>query len=220
MTGAQTRSILCFGDSNTHGTRAMRDQGDRGRHAKGQRWPDIMAAQLGAAWDVVAEGHPGRTAVFDDPIEGTHKNGLRCLQALLESHRPLDLVIVMLGTNDLKARFNASASDISLGLQRLVVDICRSDSGAEGAAPQVLLAAPVPIVETGALADIFAGGAAKSLAVPALLQQVAARQGVGFVELGAVASVDLIDGIHLDEAAHVSIGAAMADAVARQFPTP
>lgn len=213
----QTRNILCFGDSNTHGTRSMRDMGDRRRFAKGQRWPDIMAAQLGGAWDVVAEGHPGRTAVFDDPIEGTHKNGLRCLQALLESHRPLDLVIVMLGTNDLKARFNATANDIALGIQRLVIEIRRSDSGPDGVAPQVLLAAPVPIVESGALADIFAGGAAKSQAVPALLQQVAVRQSVGFAEMGAVASVNPTDGIHLDEAAHAAMAAAMADAVNRQF---
>ena len=218
MTQMQTRSILCFGDSNTHGTRSMRDMAERRRFGKGQRWPDIMAAQLGEAWDVVAEGHPGRTAVFDDPIEGTHKNGLRCLQALLESHRPLDLVIVMLGTNDLKARFNATANDIALGIQRLVVEIRRSDSGPDGAAPQVLLASPVPIVETGALADIFAGGAAKSKAVPALLQQVAGRLGVGFAEMGAVASINLTDGIHLDEAAHAAMGAAMADAVALQFP--
>ena len=213
----QTRSILCFGDSNTHGTRAMRDMDDRRRFAKNQRWPDIMAALLGDTWEVVAEGHPGRTAVFDDPIEGAHKNGLRCLQALLESHRPLDLIIIMLGTNDLKARFNVTASDIALGLQRLVVEIRRCDSGPEGAAPQVLLAAPVPIDETGALADIFAGGAAKSQAVPALLQQVAARQGVGFAEMGTVATVDPIDGIHLDAGAHAAIGAAMAADVTKQF---
>ena len=125
----------------------MRDMDDRRRFAKILRWPEVMAALLGDTWEVVAEGHPGRTAVFDDPIEGAHKNGLRCLQALLESHRPLDLVIVMLGTNDLKARFNATASDIALGLQRLVVEIRRCDSGPDGAAPQVLLAAPVPIVK-------------------------------------------------------------------------
>lgn len=195
----------------------MRDLADRRRFAKNLRWPDIMATQLGESWDVVAEGHPGRTAVFDDPIEGEHKNGLRSLQALLESHRPLDLVIVMLGTNDLKARFNATANDIVLGIQRLALEIRRSDSGPNGAAPQVLLAAPVPIVEAGALAEIFAGGAAKSQLVPALLQQVAARHRIGFVEMGAVAEVDLTDGVHLDEAAHAAMGVAATSAVRGQF---
>ncbi|MEP5088996.1 MAG: SGNH/GDSL hydrolase family protein [Paracoccaceae bacterium] len=213
MSVMQTRSILCFGDSNTHGTRAMRDLGDRIRFDKGRRWPDIMATRLGDGWEVIAEGHPGRTAVFDDPIEGTHKNGLRSLHALLESHRPLDLVIIMLGTNDLKARFNATASDIVLGIQRLALEVLRSDCGPEGAAPQVVLVAPVPILEAGVLAEIFAGGSIKSKAVPSLVQNVAARHRFGFVEAGKVASVDPTDGVHLDEVAHAAIGSEMATAV-------
>lgn len=209
----QERTVLCFGDSNTHGTRAMRTAEDHRRFAKDHRWPTVMAAALGSAWEVIAEGHPGRTSVFDDPIEGPHKNGQAALPVLLETHRPLDLVIVMLGTNDLKARFGQSTHDIALGVQRLVVEIRRSDSGPEGRTPQVLLTAPVPVIETGALAETFAGGAEKSKMLAGLLQKVALQQQVGFADMGALAQVDPVDGIHLSAQAHAAIGAEMAHAV-------
>ncbi|GFE50030.1 hydrolase [Roseobacter cerasinus] len=209
----QARTILCFGDSNTHGTCAMRTADDRRRHPREHRWPNVMAAALGPGWEVIAEGHPGRTAVFDDPIEGPHKNGQAALPALLESHRPLDLAIVLLGTNDLKARFNQSAHDIALGLRRLVLDILRCDSGPGGAAPRVLLVAPVCAQERGVLAETFAGAATKSAALPALLAAVATREAVHFADMNTVAEVDPVDGIHLSADAHAAMGAAMAQAV-------
>jgi lysophospholipase L1-like esterase len=215
--GSGMRTVLCFGDSNTHGTRAMRDLSDRRRFGPALRWPSVMAAILGEGFEVIAEGHPGRNAVFDDPVEGEHKNGLRILPALLEGHRPLDLVIVMLGTNDLKARFSVPASDIALGLERLVAAIRQSDAGPERAAPNVLLVAPVPVEEVGFLGDMFAGGAAKARALPPLLADVAARQNVGFVNLAPLAQVDPVDGIHLSARAQAIIGAAMAEAVQRMF---
>lgn len=208
-----TYTVLCFGDSNTHGTRAMRNISDMRRLDKPLRWPSVMANALGGEFDVVAEGHPGRTSVFDDPIEGEHKNALRSLQAILESHRPVDLVIVMLGTNDLKARFSLSANDIALGVQRLVKEIRGSDSGPNGTPPTVLLVAPVPVMETGVFEQIFEGAAEKSRALPAFLEQVAKRQGIAFADMGKKATVDPIDGIHLDATAHAAIGEALADCV-------
>jgi lysophospholipase L1-like esterase len=142
---------------------------------------------------------------------------LRALQAILESHRPLDLVIVMLGTNDLKARFNLSAHDIALGIQRLVLDIRRSDAGPEGRAPDVLLAVPVIAAETGIFVDMFAGAAAKSAALPDILRDLAGQQNIGVIDLNEVASVDPVDGIHLDGAAHAAIGVAMSRAVTKRM---
>lgn len=211
------RTVLCFGDSNTHGTCAMRFDGDQRRHAKAIRWPTVMQAALGDAWDVIAEGHPGRTAVFDDPVEGHHKNGRRVLQALLESHRPLDMVIIMLGTNDFKARFNAAPHDVALGIQRLAQDIARSECGAHGQPPKVMLAAPVIAQETGIFVETFKGASEKSKALPALLQGAAKRLNAGFVDLNTVAETDPIDGIHLTSSAHASIGAAMASAIQTYF---
>ncbi|MEL6806467.1 MAG: SGNH/GDSL hydrolase family protein [Pseudomonadota bacterium] len=207
------RTVLCFGDSNTHGTLAMRHAGDRRRLDRRQRWPSVMAETLGASWDVIAEGHPGRTSVFEDPIEGAHKSGLRALHALLESHRPLDLVLIMLGTNDLKARFGLSTNDIALGIQRLGQDILRSDSGPDHSAPQVILVAPVRATEAGCLAEIFAGAPDKSAALPQRLAQIATDNGFGFVDANDVATVDPVDGIHLSADSHAAIGAHIARAV-------
>ncbi len=207
------RTILCFGDSNTHGSRAMRHPEDRRRFPKSDRWPGIMADCLAEDWTVVEEGLPGRTSVFDDPIEGEHKNGVRTLRALLETHRDLDLVIIMLGTNDLKSRFSVSAEDIALGLERLVVETKNSDVGRNGSPPEVLLVAPVPIREVGFLGAMFTGGRKKSVALGTALASVAKRQDVAFVDLAAVASVDPLDGIHLNREAHLAIGRAIAQAV-------
>ncbi|MEO9572591.1 MAG: SGNH/GDSL hydrolase family protein [Tateyamaria sp.] len=206
-------TVLCFGDSNTHGTLAMHHMGDRRRLARDQRWPSVMAETLGANWDVIAEGHPGRTSVFEDPIEGEHKSGLRALHALLESHRPLDLVLIMLGTNDLKARFGLSASDIALGIQRLALEVRRSDSGPNGTPPQVMLVAPVRVIEAGCLAEIFAGAENTSTALPGHLAKIAASQNFGFADTNSVARVDPVDGIHLSEESHAAIGAHVAKAV-------
>jgi lysophospholipase L1-like esterase len=136
---------------------------------------------------------------------------------LLESHRPLDLVVVMLGTNDLKARFGASASDIALGVERLIVEVQRSDAGPDAGAPDVMVAAPCALQETGIFAEVFAGAAARSLALPAALATVATRHGAGFFDAGTVASVDPVDGIHLDAAGHAAIGAGLATAVRQQL---
>lgn len=207
------RVVLCFGDSNTHGTCAMAGLGDRRRLARTLRWPGVMAGSLGPHWRVIEEGHPGRTLVHDDPVEGVHKNAMRILPALLETHCPLDLVIVMLGTNDLKSRFSVSASDIALSCERLIGEIRRSQAGPGQSAPPVLLVAPAPIEEVGFLGDMFAGGAAKSRALAAGLAEVAARNSAGFFDAGTLAEVDRIDGIHLTGQSHERLGLALADAV-------
>ena len=214
---AEPRTILCFGDSNTHGTMAMSAPGDLGRYPRGTRWPDVLAAELGAAYAVIAEGHPGRTTVLDDPLEGEYKSGLRALPVLLESHRPIELVVVMLGTNDLKARFALPPSDIAIGVERLLEVIGTSTAGPGGRAPRALVVAPAPIVETGFLGAMFAGGAARSHRLAAELADVAARRDAGFCDAGQFGEVDPGDGIHLTAAAHEAIGKALAAAIGKLF---
>ena len=207
------RTILCFGDSNTHGSKAMRAPKERQRFSRSERWTGVLADLLSDDWTVIEEGLPGRTSAFDDPIEGAHKNGLRTLKAILETHRELDLVTLMLGTNDLKNRFSLSAEDIALGLERLVTEITTSDVGRDGAPPHILLVSPVPIREVGHLAGIFAGGREKSEALGDHLATIAERQGTSFIDLAKVTSVDPVDGVHLDLAAHRAIGHAIARSV-------
>jgi lysophospholipase L1-like esterase len=210
-----TRTVLCFGDSNTHGTTAMAHLDDSRRFGRDERWPRVMAQALGDGWEVIEEGHPGRTTVHSDPIEGAHKNGISALPALLESHRPLDLVIVKLGTNDLKARFAVTAGDIALSLGKLADMILGSDAGPGVRAPAVLIVAPPPILEQGCLADMFAGGRTKSLAMGAAIRAEAARKGAAFFDAASVIAVDPLDGIHYNAAAQAALGQALATEVQR-----
>jgi len=205
-----TRTVLCFGDSNTHGTVALTSFSERHRFAPETRWPGVLAAELGPGWHVIEEGHPGRTTVHDDPVEGAHKNGLTMLPALLESHRPIDVVTIMLGTNDLKARFSVTPQDIARSVERLARLVLASDVGPDGGAPAVILMAPSPIEEVGLLAEMFAGGQAKSMELADDIAAVAADLGLPFLDAGRLAHVDPVDGIHLMPDGHRAIGRAVA----------
>ncbi len=213
----EPRRLLVYGDSNTHGTAPMARLGDIGRFDRATRWTGPFARALAPGWEVIDEGHPGRTTVHDDPIEGPHRNGLRILPAILESHRPLDLVLVMLGTNDLKARFSVGPADIAQGLERLAREIRVSGCGPGGGAPAVLLVAPPPIAETGCLAEIFAGGAAKSRGLGAAVRAAAGRCGAACVDAATLVAVSDLDGIHFEPAAHAALAEGLARAVRAEF---
>ena len=210
------RTILCYGDSNTHGTMPMPDLGAMGRFGRNVRWTGQLAALL-PDWQVIEEGLPGRTTVHDDPIEGAHRNGLAVLPAILESHRPIDVVILMLGTNDLKQRFSVNALDIALSLEKLVLAIRGSGCGPDGAAPGVILVAPPPILEVQDLGVMFAGGQAKSQDLGPRLAALARGLGVPFVDAGSLIGVSEIDGIHYDEPAMAALAQAFAQAVTDHF---
>ena len=132
------RTILCYGDSNTWGY----DPETGERFPEDVRWPGVLRTKLGDDYRVIEEGLSGRTTVWDDPIEGVHKNGRTYLGPCLESHKPVDLVTLMLGTNDLKTRFGSSASDIAQGAAQLSEMVSRSGCGPGGGAPVVLLISP------------------------------------------------------------------------------
>ena len=202
--------VMCFGDSNTHGTRPMSDFLDKRRYGRFERWPGVMAEALGADWYVLEEGNGGRTTVHEDPIDGAHRSGARILMALLESHRPLDLLVIMLGTNDMQARFCSTASDVARGVEKLVRIALHSECGPGWNAPRVLVVSPVPVEEVGIFAETFAGGGAKSRALPDLLREMADRLGVAFADAGDWAEVDPVEGIHLSAEAHGAIGRAVA----------
>lgn len=211
------RTILLFGDSNTHGTIPAADLGASARYGRDERWAGRLRHLL-PDWEVIAEGLPGRTTVHDDPIEGAHRNGLAVLPALLESHCPLDVVVVMLGTNDLKERFSVNAGDIAFGVERLVRLVLASGAGPDGGAPGVLVIAPPPIAEVGCLAGMFHGGAAKSLDLGQEIAAAARRAGVAFLDAAPVVTVSPIDGVHYDPPANPALAEAVAAAVRQAFP--
>ncbi len=215
---AGTRTVLCFGDSNTYGAVPTLARVGRHRFAPDRRWPGILRKQLGPGWQVVEEGHPSRTTLRDDPIEGSHKNGLRGLPIVLESHMPLDLVILMLGTNDLKLRFAASPADIADSIEVLAKAVMSSECGPAGSAPAVMIIAPPPMQEVDWLGEMFVGGAAKSGEFGARFGEVARRCGATFLDAGAIVESSTVDGIHLESDSHRALGSAIAKLIESQFP--
>ena len=205
-------TVLIYGDSNTHGTPPMAELGAQGRHPHGSRWPDVMAAALGPQVQVIAEGLPGRTTVHDDPVEGGERNGIKVLPAVLHSHRPIDLLLILLGTNDLKHRFSVTAFEIARSVERLALA-----ARAEGVVGQILLMAPPPVRECGTLAEVFAGAEARQQGLTGQIEAAAARLGCGFVDAGAHARVSPVDGVHWDRDQHAALGAAMARVVSGQL---
>ena len=199
------KRILCYGDSNTWGF----DAKTQDRFDDQTRWTRILAQNLGAGYEVIEEGLNGRTTVWDDPIEG-HKNGLTYLIPCLESHRPLDLVVLMLGTNDLKQRFSLSAFDIAQGAAVLVRTIQSSQTGRDGAPPITLLMAPPPTTTLTEYAEMLEGAGPKSARFAAHYGGVAKQLGCPFLDTGAVIVSSPLDGVHFEASEHLKLGQAVA----------
>ncbi|RVT85698.1 hypothetical protein DXV76_08090 [Rhodobacteraceae bacterium CCMM004] len=200
--------VLLFGDSNTHGTPPMARMGTGARLPAERRWTAHAAAALGGDWRLVAEGLPGRTTVFDDPVEGTWRNGLRTLPALLHSHKPLDLVVILLGTNDQKNRFGLNAGDIAAGCARLAREVRRQEIGA-----RVLIAAPPVVTGRGCLAETFAGSERRCAGLSAAIAAAAAAEGAAVVDTAQAVAPDPLDGVHYGPEAHAALGAVLAPAI-------
>ena len=207
------RTVLVYGDSNSYGTKPMPSLLTAERFAPGERWPGVMAAALGEGWRLVEEGLPGRTTVHPDPISGVHKNGLAVLPAVLESHAPIDLVILMLGTNDLKARFGLPPVEIAVGVEKLVRHIRQDFTGPGGKAPALLLICPPAAIEAGCLAEVFAGAEPKSRRLAGFYAEVAARWGAAFLDAGEVIGPSPLDGVHFEAGDHARLGTRVAEAV-------
>jgi lysophospholipase L1-like esterase len=200
--------IVAYGDSNTWGY----DPAVGARFPADVRWTGIMQSELGASFKVIEEGLNGRTSVFDDPIE-PHRNGLTYLPPCLLSHAPLDLLIISLGCNDLKRRFSLSPSDITQGVERLVLTAKSHPVGRAGAPPDVILAAPPPVVELTGFADMFDGAGEKSLELGRRYRALAKLHGIGFVDAGEHIHCSPLDGIHFEADQHARLGRVMAAAV-------
>jgi lysophospholipase L1-like esterase len=209
-------TVLLYGDSNTFGVPPLKDPA-WDRLPPAQRWSGVAHAALGADWTLIGEGLPGRTTLRDDPIEGPHKNGRAVLPAILESHWPLDGFVLMLGTNDLKARFGATPTDIAASCDLLLTDAVATLTGIGGPAPKLMLICPPPILLAGFAGDMFAGGVEKSKALPPLYEAVARKHGAAFLDAGKVIASSPIDGIHFDVGEHAKLGKAVAETLKKLF---
>ena len=202
------KTILCYGDSNTWGF----DPATKQRFPEEVRWVGVLRRLLGESYEVISEGLNGRTTVWDDPIEG-YPNGKAYLFPCLQSHRPVDLVVLMLGTNDLKKRFSVSAFDIGRGIGLLLDMINQSGAGPRGGAPEVLLLAPPPVGRLTEFAEMFEGALEKSRKLAAHYREQARLRGCPFFDSGEVIVSSDIDGIHLEAEEHAKLAAAVAERV-------
>ncbi len=206
------KRILCFGDSNTWGAIPNK----QGRYDENTRWTGVLQNLLGDRAAVVEEGLNGRTTVWDDPIEDK-KSGLSYLPTCLQSQYPLDLVILMLGTNDCKERFAASPESIAQGNQHLIHII---QSGLYCMpVPKVLLVSPIWMNETVTMhpgVDIFGKDAVqKSQGLSEKFKAVAQLCGCCFFDAATAAQSSHIDGVHMDPANHQALGKAIYEEVCK-----
>ena len=199
------KTIVCYGDSNTWGY----DPVTKERYERDIRWPGVFRNTLGEDYLVLEEGLNGRTTVWDDPIEG-YKNGKEYLIPCITTHKPLDLIIIMLGTNDLKKRFSLSAFDIAKGAGVLVEIVQKSDTGPGGTAPKVLLLAPPPVAKLTEFAEMFEDSEKKSKRLGGRYREVAEELGCEFLDTSEVIVSSDVDGIHLDPGEHGKLGETVA----------
>jgi lysophospholipase L1-like esterase len=197
--------VVCYGDSNTWGS----DPATRARFGPDVRWTGVLRQELGTGYTVIEEGLGGRTTNLEDIIE-ENRNGRTYLPGCLESHKPFDLITIMLGTNDLKVRFNRSASDIAISAANLGVLALKSGCGIDGKPPAVLLIAPPPVTEVAGFDGMLAGAAQKSLEFSERYRFFSGRYGLHFMDAGAVVTSSPIDGIHFEAGEHEKLGKAVA----------
>ena len=210
------KNILCFGDSNTWGYNAE----TKDRFPVHIRWTGILSQRLESEYRIIEEGLNGRTTVWDDPIGG-YKNGKEYLIPSIESHKPIDLVIIMLGTNDLKKRFSLTAFDIAAGAGVLVEIVLKSNAGNHGHPPKVLLISPTHIgdIAKSEFADIFdvENVTAISKKLADHYRNISTNFGCEFLDAAAIVVPSPIDAIHFDAGSHMKFGEAITEKVRNIF---
>lgn len=195
------KSILCYGDSNTWGYNPI----DGSRYKKEIRWTTVLQKELGEKYDIISEGLNGRTTVWNDPIEGEYKNGKSYLMACLHSHKPIDLLIIMLGTNDLKYKFSLQAYDVVKGMETLVKLAKKSEAGIEGNSPEILVIIPPEIGPLNEKDTLFLGGEEKKQIISEQFSKILKGQ-CYILDSSKIIKSSEVDGIHLSEESHKILG--------------
>ena len=213
----EQKTVLCYGDSLTWGWIPVAEGAPTLRYPYRDRWTGVMAAALGDAYHIIEEGLSARTTSLDDPND-PRLNGSAYLPAALASHLPLDLVIVMLGTNDTKSYFRRTPFEIANGMAKLVGQIYGSAGGvgADYPAPKILVVAPPPLAPMPHpfFDSLFEGGHEKTAALAGQYRAMADFMKVGFFDAGSVTTTDGCDGIHFTAENNHTLGKALAAKVA------
>ena len=214
------KRILCFGDSNTWGYQPVTGL----RYEEDVRWTGVLQTLLGDEYRIVEAGINGRTSIFDDPYE-PYKNGADALGYALMQATPLDLVIIMLGSNDLLVKQDMTAEELPVGISRLV-DIVQSypKVGAGNVPPKVLILAPIPIRKPhpDGRMDVYDKyrreiGLELSRQFAPVQKKVAEEKGCYFMDAGLYAEACDADGDHFTPESHVRLGLALAEYIKKNI---
>jgi lysophospholipase L1-like esterase len=207
------KTILCYGDSITWGY----IPGNAGRYAREIRWPNVMQKDLGSGYEIITEGLRGRYTVHDEPYR-PGRNGAALLQPILDSHSPVDLLIILLGTNDVLHYPAVTSADAARGIDILIKIAQASETGPNDTSPKILIISP-PLIGTlsAELQQLCHGDPAHSAKFAEYFQKIADQRGVYFLDGAGVCAPSPIDGVHLDDAEHRRLGQAVGKVVIRIF---
>lgn len=200
--------ILCYGDSNTYG---YVPAGMGRRYSENIRWPMKLASLLGEGFTVIEEGLPGRTADANTDAEAW-KDGRAYLCAALSTHRPVDLLVLMLGTNDLKESFHRSAEDIAATMDSIIARSAEFLQMKQGYVPQILLIAP-PCLSKDILygpfcSDFDLRSVQVSKELAEAYAKVAEKYEILFLDGALYAGVSAKDGLHMEMQDHLKLAEA------------
>lgn len=204
-----SKRILCFGDSNTWGYIPATGK----RYSVGVRWTSLLQEKLGNDYEIIEEGLNSRTTDIDDP-KHKGKNGLTYLRPCLETHDPIDLIILMLGTNDMKERFSREPHRIAEGIENLIKEIKEFAVEEETKEPEVIVVSPPLVDETvEGVKEKYLGAGEKSTKLGQLYEEVAKKYNYKFIDISKVVSPSKKDGYHLEPDAHENISKILGDLV-------
>lgn len=205
--------ILCYGDSNTWG----KSPDDGQRFSETVRWPKRLESLLRQTYptaEIIEEGLRSRTIHLDDPEPGkAGRNGFTLLQPILESHNPIDWLIIALGTNDCKSLYDVSADEIALSLEDYFPVIKQFSWTANNKPPRVLIMAPPVIKETQVTKEYWRGAEEKTTQRGPLLHAVAEKYQAEFVNLTEYITPGAADGVHFDADGHRQVAEVLAEVV-------
>jgi lysophospholipase L1-like esterase len=218
-----SKRVMVYGDSNVYGWYPVLEFPSH-RYPATERWPGVLQQLLGSDVYVIEEGFPGRTTDIADVnsvfpfCENEDFSGASDLPAAVGSHVPLDVVVIMLGTNDVKPYLNRSAFRTAIGAG-ILIDIVNNSAGgiAVGtAAPKVLLLAPPPlgegIADSPTMGGLYTpGGLEKSQQLGPLYKKIAEAGGADFIDLGELVKTDGPDSVHFTRETHRKIAEMVAE---------
>jgi lysophospholipase L1-like esterase len=203
------KTILCFGDSNTWGANPKNGS----RYPRNIRWPSALQKSLGKNYEVISEGLCGRTLVVTDPAK-PHRTGITHLRAFLDSNDPLDLVVIMLGTNDIKSMYGLNAKDIARDLEQTIRLIRDKKIGLQKQPAILIVCPPSPTNPKSGHIDPRMARWPKIFSVlPSLYEKMAKKYRCAYIKAGDYISSSAIDGYHLDPKSHLILARTIAEKI-------